>query len=96
MTVGSRGPVLLEDYHLLEKLAQFHRCELCYISSEAGAAAWQHESAQSCIGCTQLAHDTNLFSALQGAHPRAGSARTWHECQGRLRGHARRYRPDIC
>jgi catalase len=25
MTVGSRGPVLLEDYHLLEKLAQFHR-----------------------------------------------------------------------
>lgn len=24
-TVGSRGPVLLEDYHLLEKLGQFHR-----------------------------------------------------------------------
>ena len=28
MTVGNRGPVLLEDYHLLEKLAQFHRCGL--------------------------------------------------------------------
>lgn len=25
LTVGARGPVLLEDYHLLEKLAQFHR-----------------------------------------------------------------------
>eukprot|EP01025_Chloroclados_australasicus_P005944 TRINITY_DN1194_c0_g1_i4.p1 TRINITY_DN1194_c0_g1~~TRINITY_DN1194_c0_g1_i4.p1 ORF type:complete len:559 (-),score=38.84 TRINITY_DN1194_c0_g1_i4:382-1917(-) len=25
MTVGERGPVLLEDYHLLEKLAQFDR-----------------------------------------------------------------------
>lgn len=24
-TVGSRGPVLLEDYHLLEKLGSFHR-----------------------------------------------------------------------
>lgn len=24
-TVGSRGPMLLEDYHVLEKLAQFHR-----------------------------------------------------------------------
>lgn len=25
LTVGQRGPVLLEDYHLLEKLAQFDR-----------------------------------------------------------------------
>ena len=25
LTVGERGPVLLEDYHLLEKLAQFDR-----------------------------------------------------------------------
>mmetsp|Transcript_3164 Transcript_3164/g.6927 ORF Transcript_3164/g.6927 Transcript_3164/m.6927 type:complete len:493 (+) Transcript_3164:169-1647(+) len=25
LTVGSRGPILLEDYHLLEKLAQFDR-----------------------------------------------------------------------
>ena len=36
MTVGSRGPVLLEDYHLLEKLAQFHRCELGQLLSKAG------------------------------------------------------------
>lgn len=28
MTVGNRGPVMLEDYHLTEKLAQFHRCTL--------------------------------------------------------------------
>ncbi len=28
MTIGNRGPVLLEDYHLMEKLAQFHRCHL--------------------------------------------------------------------
>jgi catalase len=25
LTVGDRGPVLLEDYHLVEKLAQFDR-----------------------------------------------------------------------
>jgi catalase len=25
LTVGERGPVLLEDFHLLEKLANFHR-----------------------------------------------------------------------
>lgn len=25
LTVGQRGPILLEDYHLLEKLAQFDR-----------------------------------------------------------------------
>ncbi|KAJ8647168.1 hypothetical protein MRB53_000191 [Persea americana] len=25
LTVGSRGPILLEDFHLLEKLAQFDR-----------------------------------------------------------------------
>lgn len=25
MTVGVRGPILLEDYHLVEKLAQFDR-----------------------------------------------------------------------
>ncbi|KAK1322353.1 Catalase-3 [Acorus calamus] len=25
LTVGSRGPILLEDYHLIEKIAQFHR-----------------------------------------------------------------------
>jgi catalase len=25
LTVGSRGPVLLEDYHLVEKIANFHR-----------------------------------------------------------------------
>ena len=25
LTVGERGPVLLEDYHLLEKIAQFDR-----------------------------------------------------------------------
>nr|QCF46606.1 catalase [Pohlia nutans] len=25
MTIGSRGPVLLEDYHLVEKIANFHR-----------------------------------------------------------------------
>jgi catalase len=25
LSVGTRGPILLEDYHLLEKLAQFDR-----------------------------------------------------------------------
>ena len=25
VSVGSRGPILLEDYHLVEKLAHFHR-----------------------------------------------------------------------
>jgi catalase len=25
LTVGSRGPILLEDYHLVEKLANFDR-----------------------------------------------------------------------
>lgn len=25
LTVGERGPILLEDHHLLEKLAQFDR-----------------------------------------------------------------------
>jgi catalase len=38
MTVGSRGPVLLEDYHLLEKLAQFHRCGLGQLASSSKAA----------------------------------------------------------
>lgn len=35
MTVGNRGPVLLEDYHLMEKLAQFHRCHLLPLVSNA-------------------------------------------------------------
>ena len=25
LTIGSRGPILLEDYHLVEKIAQFYR-----------------------------------------------------------------------
>jgi catalase len=25
LTIGNRGPVLLEDYHLVEKIANFHR-----------------------------------------------------------------------
>ncbi|MEW5300305.1 MAG: hypothetical protein WDW38_008259 [Sanguina aurantia] len=56
LTVGARGPVLLEDYHLLEKLAQFHR--------ERIPERVVHARGASAKGYFEVTHDiTHLSSA---------------------------------
>ncbi|CAK0787184.1 catalase A [Coccomyxa viridis] len=55
LTVGSRGPILLEDYHLIEKLAQFDR--------ERIPERVVHARGASAKGFFEVTHDISHLSA---------------------------------